>query len=101
MCWRNDWWHGREWKRDDEKGKSRNGDYWKGQMGEKQGYCFEESEKKDEERMDEKKRIKIKKFGKTRKDTRWKRSEFVIVENVKKSESEERGKKELKEFRGC
>ena len=31
--------------------------------------------------MDEMKSLKIIKFGKTRKDTRWKRGEFVVVES--------------------
>ena len=36
--------------------------------------------------------MKIKKFGKTRKDTRWKRGELVVVERVRKqSESEDGG----------
>ena len=43
--------------------------------------------------------MKIKKFGKTRKDTRWKRREVVVVERVRKqSESEDGGMKELREF---
>ena len=42
--------------------------------------------------------MKINKFGKTRKDTRWKRGEFVTVERVKKqSESEDGGMRELRE----
>ena len=42
--------------------------------------------------------MKRNKFGKTRKDTRWKRGEFVVVENVRKqSESEDRGMRELRE----
>ena len=43
--------------------------------------------------------MKINKFGKTRKDTRWKRGEFVAVEIVRKqSESEDGGMKELREI---
>ena len=43
--------------------------------------------------------MKIVKFGKTRKDTRWKRGEFVVVEIVRKqSESEDGGMRELKEI---
>ena len=42
--------------------------------------------------------MKIIKFGKTRKDTRWKRGEFVVVEKVRKqSESEGGGMRELRE----
>ena len=42
--------------------------------------------------------MKRNKFGKTRKDTRWKRGEFVVVKIVKKqSESEDGGMSELKE----
>ena len=43
--------------------------------------------------------MKSNKFGKTRKDTRWKRGEFVAVEGVRKqSESEDQGKRELREI---
>ena len=36
-------------------------------------------------------------FGKTRKDTKWKRGEFVVVERVRKqSESEDEGLRELR-----
>ena len=42
--------------------------------------------------------VKINKFGKTRKDTRWKRGEFVAVERVKKSENEDGGKRELRDI---
>ena len=39
------------------------------------------------------------KIGKTRKDTRWKRGEFVVIERVRKqSESEDGGMKELGEI---
>ena len=42
--------------------------------------------------------MKRSKFGKTRKDTRWKRGEFVVVEIVRKqSESEDGGMRELRE----
>ena len=42
--------------------------------------------------------LKINKFGKTRKDTRWKRGEIVVVEIVRKqSESEDGGIRELRE----
>ena len=42
--------------------------------------------------------MKINKFGKTRKDTRWKRGEIVVVEIVRKqSESEDGGMRELRE----
>ena len=42
--------------------------------------------------------MKRNKFGKTRKGTRWKRGEFVVVERVKKqSESEDGGTRELRE----
>ena len=45
--------------------------------------------------------MKSNKFGKTRKDTRWKRGEFVVVERVRKqSECEDGGIKELREFGG-
>ena len=38
------------------------------------------------------------KFGKTRKDTRWKRGEIVVVERVRKqSEGEDGGMRELRE----
>ena len=43
--------------------------------------------------------MKRNKFGKTRKDTRWKRGEFVAVEIVRKqSESEDGGMRELREI---
>ena len=43
--------------------------------------------------------MKVNKFGKTRKDTRWKRGEIVVVEIVKKqSESEDGGMRELREI---
>ena len=42
--------------------------------------------------------MKSNKFGKTRKGTRWKRGEFVVVERVRKqSESEDGGMRELRE----
>ena len=42
--------------------------------------------------------MKINKFGKTRKDTRWKRGEFVVTEGVRKqSESEDGGMRQLRE----
>ena len=45
--------------------------------------------------------MKRNKIGKTRKDTRWKRGEFVVVEIVRKqSESEDGGMRELREIRG-
>ena len=40
--------------------------------------------------------MKSSKFGKTRKDTRWKRGEFVAIES-EKSESEDGGMRELRE----
>ena len=41
--------------------------------------------------------MKRRKFGKTRKDTRWKRGEFVVVYRVRKqSESEDGGMRELR-----
>ena len=43
--------------------------------------------------------MKRNKFGKARKDTRWKRGEFVVVEIVRKqSESEDGRMRELKDF---
>ena len=43
--------------------------------------------------------MKRNKFGKTRKDTRWKRGEIVVVEIVKKqSESEDGGMRDLREI---
>ena len=43
--------------------------------------------------------MKRNKFGKTRKDTRWKRGEFVVVKRVRKqSESEDGGMRELREI---
>ena len=42
--------------------------------------------------------MKRNKFGKTRKDTRWKRGEFVVVEIMRKqSESEDGGMREMRE----
>ena len=42
--------------------------------------------------------MKRKKIGKTRKHTRWKRGEFIVVEKVRKqSESEDGGMRELRE----
>ena len=44
--------------------------------------------------------MKRNKFGKTRKDTRWKRGEFVVVERVRKqSESEDGGMRVEKDLR--
>ena len=43
--------------------------------------------------------MNINKFGKTRKDTKWKRGEIVVVERVRKqSESEDGGTRELGEI---
>ena len=43
--------------------------------------------------------MKRSKIGKTRKDTRWKRGEFVVVEIVRKqNESEDGGMRELRGF---
>ena len=43
--------------------------------------------------------MKSNKFGKTRKDTRWKRGKFVAVETVRKqSESEDGGMRELRDL---
>ena len=43
--------------------------------------------------------MKRNKFGKTRKDTRWKRGEFVVVERVRKqSENEDGEMRELREI---
>ena len=43
--------------------------------------------------------MKINKIGKTRKDIKWKRGEFVVVEIVRKqSESEDGGMRELTEI---
>ena len=45
--------------------------------------------------------MKINKFGKTRKDTRRKRGELVVVEMVRKqSESEDGGMRELRDISG-
>ena len=42
--------------------------------------------------------MKINNIGKTRKDTRWKRGEYVVVERVRKqNESEDGGMRELRE----
>ena len=42
--------------------------------------------------------MKINKFGKTRKDTRWKRGEFVFVDIVRKQNESEDGRiRELRE----
>jgi hypothetical protein len=42
--------------------------------------------------------LKRNKIGKTRKDIRWKRGEFVVVEVIRKqSESEDGGMRELRE----
>ena len=43
--------------------------------------------------------MKINKFGKTRKDTRWKRGEHVVTDKEKQSESEDGGMRELREVR--
>ena len=43
--------------------------------------------------------MKRNKFGKTRKDTRWKRGEIIVVESVRKqNESEDGGMRELREI---
>ena len=43
--------------------------------------------------------MKRSKIGKTRKDARWKRGEFVVLEIVRKqSESEDGGMRELREI---
>ena len=43
--------------------------------------------------------MKSNKFGKTRKDTRWKRGEITVAERVRKqSESEDGGMRELREI---
>ena len=49
--------------------------------------------------MDEMKRVlKINKFGKTRKDTRWKRGEFVVVERENGMRVMEEEGKEMREI---
>ena len=60
-------------------------------MGGRQDNWRRESENKDEKRNGRNEEsLKRNKFGKTRKDTRWKRREFVVVETVRKqSESED------------
>ena len=59
-----------------------------------------ESEKKDEERNGwNEESLKRKKFGKTRKDIRWKRGEFVVIEILRKqSENEDREMRGLREI---
>ncbi len=53
-------------------------------MGGRQDCWSGDSEDEDEERNGRNEEsLKIIKFGKTRKDTRWKRGEFVIVESEK------------------
>ena len=53
---------------------------------------LEKREKKDEERNGgNEESLKRNKFGKTRKDTRWKRGDFVVVEIMRK-QSESEGK---------
>ena len=95
-----------EWKRmkgrEDERGRTRNGGHWKDQMGGRQGCWSRESENKDEERNGwNEVNLKRRKFGKTRKDTRWKRGELIVVESVRKqSESEDGGMRELRDIRG-
>ena len=42
--------------------------------------------------------VERKKFGKTRKHTRWKRGEFVVVEKVRRKQSES-GDGEMRELR--
>ena len=43
--------------------------------------------------------MKRNKFGKTRKDTRWKKGEIVVIESVRKqSESEDGRMRELREI---
>ena len=56
-------------------------------------------ENKDEERNGwNEESLKRNKFGKTRKDIRWKRGEFVVVEmSIKQNESEDGGLRELRE----
>ena len=68
-------------------------------MGGRQDCWSRDSEKKDEERNGRNEEsLKRNKFGKTRKDTRWKRGEFVVVERVRKqNESEDGGTRELRE----
>ena len=93
-----------KWKRmkgrEDERGRSRNGGHRKDQMGGRQDYWSRNREKKDEERNGwNEEKLKSNKIGETRKDTRWKRGEFVMVEIVRKqSESEDGGMRELREF---
>ena len=72
-------------------------------MGGRQDCWRRESENKDEERNGwNEESLKRDKFGKTRKDTRWKRGEFVVVKRVRKqSESEDGGMRELREIGVC
>ena len=57
-----------------------------------------ESEKKDEERNGwDEESLKSNKFGKTRKGIRWERGDFVVVERIRQSESEDGGMRELRE----
>ena len=55
-------------------------------MGDGKDCWSRESEKRDEERKGwNEESLKFIKFGKTRKDTRWKRGEFVFVERVREN----------------
>ena len=99
-----------EWKRmkgrEDERGRTRNWGHWKDQMGGRQDCWSWESENKDEERNEwNEDSLKSNKFGKTRKNTRWKRGEFISVEIVRKhneiwgNEIKKRWKRDFKEAR--
>ena len=66
--------------KENERGRIRNGGYWKCQMAGRQNDYRWESEKKDEERNGwNEEGLKRNKIGKTREDTRWEGWEFVIT----------------------
>ena len=69
-------------------------------MGGRQDCWSRENENKDEEKNERNEEsLKVNKFGKTRKDTRWKGREVVVIERVRKqSESEDGGMRELREI---
>ena len=99
LCWRNDWWSGREWKGGKRKEDGQGMEVIEKTRWEGDKTVVAEGDKKDEERNGwNEESLKIIKFGKTRKDIRWKRGEFVVVEWEKQSESEDGGMKELREI---
>ena len=67
ICWRSDWWSGREWKGGKMKESARNRGHWKDQIGGRQDCWIRDRREKDDERNGwNEESLKIKNIEKTR-----------------------------------